>query len=161
SASWSLTWTQYFTDPKYVIVKGGEVPEPMIYSATVVASASYTGVPTVDPNTNIVSFSGTPSASFNPTSQPPDWWQKYVEGQDIPSGFVSGVQSTLQQAIGSFQLPDVNTFALQNLLFPSSNLTLNQAGLPADLVLSGQMAAAFAVTPASVELLGGESQQFT
>ena len=57
---------------------------------------------------------------------------------------------------------DVDTFALQNILFYENSLCLNTGSLPGDLVLNGSVAPVIALTPDSIAVEpGGDPVQFT
>lgn len=67
----------------------------------------------------------------------------------------------MKRCLQPFQLPDVNVFALVNLLFPAQHaVSLSSASVPCDLVTAGQILQPLAVTPSSVALPPGGTQSF-
>jgi hypothetical protein len=70
--------------------------------------------------------------------------------------------ATLGPPFRNYRLPDVNAFALTNLLFPSQHaVSLKEAKLPGDLYLTGSLVQAIAVTPVDTTLTPGNTVQFT
>ena len=157
SVSWDYSWDQYWT----YIAGGGRFATPETDKVTFHTSYTLTGIPSVDPVTDIVRFAGNGTLSVW-SSGGPDWFAREVMGQpEIPSLFKSAIQNVLQSVFSLLQLPSVNTFAIANLLFPSQHsLSLQQAALPGDLLLVGQVQAPQRVTPLQVNLQPGETQQF-
>ncbi len=158
SISWDYSWGQYWTH----IAGEGRFATPETDKVTLHASYSQTGIPSVDPVTAIVSFSGNGTVSVW-SSGGPDWFAREVMNQpEVPSLFKTAIQDVLQQVFTNFQLPDVNTFAIANLLFPSEHsLSLQQAAVPGDLLLVGQVQALQTVTPLQVQMQPGKTQQFS
>jgi hypothetical protein len=70
--------------------------------------------------------------------------------------------ATLGPPFRNYRLPDVNAFALTNLLVPSQHaVSLKEAKLPGDLYLTGSLVQAIAVTPVDTTLTPGNTVQFT
>jgi hypothetical protein len=162
SVAWNHTWTQQWACWSGLLYKGWCRWMKYLQTSTLAGSYSQTSAPTVDPTTDIVSFSGSGTVSLNQTDAPA-WWQKLFFGaEDIPSQFTAAIQPTLQAVFNAVQVPAVNTFALANLLFPSLHvLNLQQASLPCDLLLNGQLQQRLSISPSTVDLEPGQTQQFT
>ena len=164
SGSWGQSWDQYWTywygspDPN-----GGVIWSQMADDTPVQANYSLSTPPSVDPNTDIVSFSSGGQATFGPIN-PPSWFTECVLPQyQVEDQFSGLLQSKLQGLFASLPIPSVNIFAISNLLFPSryDQLSLNDASLPFDLLVTGQLGSALKVSPATVNLEPGATQQFT
>ncbi len=149
--AWSQPWADEFLVGKYANAISG----------TMAMTASMTGqqAPTVDAS-GTVDFGSPPpvSVSFQADSK---FWQgnsAQVAGADIQSS-----TQALLQPILSIQLPAVQTFAVNNLLFPADhNIHFSSAHVPGDLVTFGDLAAsAITVTPLYVTLAPGQACQFS
>ena len=122
------------------------------------------GTPSVDATTGVVSFATKDkSCQLNPESKTSAYhfWGMYsIEIDDgITKQITSNLEKNLDQAC---QLVSVNTFALQSLLFPSAHaVSLKEAGLPRDLILTGSLEQPVVVAPADVMLTPGASMQFS
>jgi hypothetical protein len=159
SASWSasikqdITWTAVNPYTGY--------PYQTINTADFQADYSETATPSVDSTTDVISFSGSGSSSVKETN-PPSWWEKVFGQQDVGGMLTSSMQSTLGDVLNGLTLPGVDVFALANLLFPKGQaLSLQYASVPCDLIVNGQINAPVAVSPSSVNLQPGATQQFT
>lgn len=131
-------------------------------TSTLRGSYSQTSAARVDPNTDVVSFSGSGTASLSQVGGPSGLQKFFGIDEDIPSTFTSGFQDNLKKQLGAIELPEVNTFALANLLFPALHaLSFQEASLPCDLLLHGQVKQTLAVTPATADLKPGQAQQFS
>lgn len=132
------------------------------HTSTLQGSYSQTSAASVDPNTEVVSFSGSGKASLSQVGGPSGLQRFFGIDRDIPSTFTSGFEDNLKKRLGAIELPEVNTFALANLLFPSLHaLSFQEASLPGDLLLHGQVKQTLAVTPPMADLKPGQAQQFS
>jgi hypothetical protein len=129
-------------------------------ATTVIGWKSFAPVTVADPSTCIVEF---------PWSSPPacisELDKNLLEGfgQVQPGDqIVELITSMLATLFESLTAVDVDTFALQNLLFyPNQSLSLPSGSLPCDLVLVGSAVPALTVSPAwAVAEPGGPGQQF-
>lgn len=115
---------------------------------------------TVDSASDTVSFSGTPSVNvlFDASSI----WSNASAWNEVGETIASQAQSRLQQLF-TLQLPQVNAFAVSNLLFPAEHiLAFSQVYVPGDLVIFGDVQKqGVAVTPVQATLAPGQAQQFT
>ncbi|MBU7016149.1 MAG: hypothetical protein HXS44_01470 [Theionarchaea archaeon] len=117
----------------------------------------------VDSVKDVVSFPGQggPKTGY---PDPQGWWQRFLEyagtalGEQISKAF-----NPLLEPIFVFQLPEVNAFAVSNLLFPQKHiLSFKKVYIPGDLIIFGDIQTSLLVTdPLQVTLIGGETQQFT
>ncbi|MFD7788478.1 hypothetical protein ACFV4Q_36130 [Streptomyces nojiriensis] len=153
-SAWTSSFVQYFTE--------SETPLINTESSTMDANITTAFAAAADSTTDIVSFSGTVKAALTPDN-PGSWWTKWWnDTADLPSDMNTAMQQALQAVFGKVQLPDVDTFALQNLLFPSEQvLQLATASVPGDLQLTGTIDSALTVSPPAVTLTPTGQQQFT
>jgi hypothetical protein len=161
AVSWNKSWSQPWADLSGIQVRGWCDSRTSVQAAQLTASYAQTSAASVDPATDIVSFSGSGTVSFK-QSGGPSWLEKFFSGQNLQSQFTAAIQPTLQEVFNAIQLPSVDTFALANLLFPSFQaLSLQQASAPCDLLLNGQMMQTLAVTPSTTTVQPGQTQQFS
>ena len=156
--SWQYSWKQGwgYLLPAHNMPAGWD---------TIGMNLSYTGTApaNVDEVTDIVSFpvSASANVSYEKSSTLDDIFGNGTQANHAGSQISNAVSAALK-FLGTLQLPDVHTFALANLLFPSSQvLSLQQASLPCDLLLTGTIASPLSVTPPTCTLQPGQSQQFT
>jgi hypothetical protein len=163
-----FTWTSTFDQWWTVELEGSGFygPESDKEHAAMKADFELPYGANADPLTDIVSFSGQGTAKVTP--QDPDepewkWLLKYLIGEaSAPDQLQTATAGQLQSILGKLQLPHVETFALQNLLFPSDQaLRLGSASVPGDLLLSGGIEPSLVVTPSLATVAPGQSQQFT
>ncbi len=157
---WNQWWTYWYGTPDG---NGGVIWSQMAGETSVTGTYSILSAPTVDPVSDIVSFNGNGSATLNPTD-PPSWWESHVDPQyQVEAHFQSSLVSILQSTFSQLQIPSVNVLALSSILFPSryDALSLTEAAVPCDLLVSGQVASALTVSPPTVNLQPGGTQQFT
>ncbi|MFG2292309.1 hypothetical protein [Streptomyces sp. NPDC048603] len=158
-STWTCSFEQYFSETQSTPYG----PLQPIVSCTLDANVTTTFAATADPLTDIVSFSGTAAATLTPDN-PGSWWDHWWTNTvaDLPSDMKTALQQNLQAVFGAVQLPDVDTFALQNLLFPSAQvLRLATAGVPGDLQLTGRIESTLTVSPPTATLAPTGRQQFT
>ena len=162
SVQWNKSWDQQWAYWGGLQLRGWCRWSKYGQTSTLVGGYGQTSAVSVDPNTDIVSFSGSGQVTLD-QKDAPTWWQELLFGTEhIPAAFTSAIQPVIQSIFTALTLPQVNTFALANLLFPSRHvLTLQQASVPCDLFLSGQMQQPLTVTPSSVNLQPGQTQQFS
>jgi hypothetical protein len=169
--NWAPSWNQYWCYLTYVAAAAAEssasdswnmpVYTPTWSNCGLVGSYSMTANATVGAN-NVISFSGSPTVSFGPQSEP-DWWQKNMEGDWVAdTALTSAVKNQVSAALGSLTLPDVNTFSLVNLLFPAQHaISLSTASVPCDLLAVGLLQAPLTVTPETSKIAPGATVQMT
>jgi hypothetical protein len=156
-AEWSHTWDQDFTRWNFDLNDGWWAINK---SVKVTASYKLTSGAVVDATTDIVTFPDTGNASFRPVKKPSEW--EKLNGTDLVNQFTGLLTDYLRSVFAGLHIPGVNTFALANLLFPSRHaLSLTQAGLPGDLLLTGQLNTPLWVEPALANLKPGDTLQFT
>jgi plastocyanin len=152
---WLNDWNQYWA---YT----GDFGETTSDSIGMQVTYSANGQATVSANNEIALSIVDPTVAVITTSGP-SWWEKNIEGYfDATDAVQTAIQTTIQNGIGSLQLPDISTFSLLNLLFPALNaITLQQAAVPRDLMSAGIMQALFSVTPATSSVQPGATVQFS
>ncbi|MEV6806817.1 hypothetical protein [Streptomyces sp. NPDC051132] len=123
-------------------------------------TTSYTA--NADPTTGIVSFVGQTKCTLTPDNTGSGWSSFWSGTTDfLPDDIQSSLGSALQSVLQQVTLPDVGTFALQNLLFPSEQvLQLTAVAVPGDLTLTGQVESVLTVSPPTVTLTPTGQQQF-
>jgi hypothetical protein len=159
-ASWTTSWTQgYASEYVRATVVEGNVAN-MKVTVTIPTRASVG-------KDQVVTFSGTPSATVSFTDQL-TWVQKYLGSGDAPRNQLqSFVQNALQGVFRNLQFPAVSVFALGNVLFPAFHaLTLSDVAVPDDLLVYGQVNPVVQISPGGdpateLNLLTGQIQQFT
>jgi len=158
---WSVQWNQGWAAGQSTTRSG------WIYSGnylSMTANLSVVNVGTVDATTDDVSFTATASASV---SFPSSSWIDKVFGNgdeaDRAGGYIQTAVNEALQTVGSVAVPEIQAFAVTNLLFPESNvLSLSSVYVPGDLVMFGSVESpALQVAPLMVTLASGETQQFT
>lgn len=134
-------------------------------SVTLTISGSFTVSPTVA-NNNVSFAGGSPSVSVS--FQSSGWFSKWFGNgniRDTAASQISAAAKAPAAQVLQVPLPQVNTFAVSHLLFPSQNaLQYADAYLPGDLALFGAIQpqqTAFNLTPLQATIAGGETQQFT
>ena len=162
SVQWNNTWSQQWAYWTGAWVRNSCKAYRNPQTSTLMGAFSQASTPSVDPTTDIVTFRGSGTVSLD-QKDAPSWWKKLLFGdEDIPSQFTSAIQPALQRIFNSLQMPEIDTFALANLLFPAQHaLNLQQAALPCDLLVTGQVRETVAISPATVNLEPGQTQQFT
>ena len=112
---------------------------------------------------NTVSFQGSPNI---PVSYPDETaWQTFWDC-GASNAIASQIQSATQTALNTlfnFNLPEINLFAVTNLLFPNQHLVSFQNGnVPGDLLVFGSLQTpSITLSPADVMLTAKQSQTFT
>lgn len=130
-------------------------------SGTVVMTATTTcrNAGSVD-SADTISFSGTPTVNvpFDASSI----WNSASDWNTVGQMIATKAQASLQQLF-TLQLPQVNVFAVSNLLFPADHiLSFSNVYVPGDLVIFGNVQKqGVAVTPVQATLGPGQTQQFT
>jgi hypothetical protein len=153
--TYSKEWTQGFAYastnvPRQYNQKYATASATLTYNAT--ASATITS-----PATCIVSFPLSGKAGFTFTMS------RTLEGEigeiDFGSLIISPVETYVEEIFDAIAtVPDVDTFALQNLLFyPNQSLSLSSASLPGDLLLVGDTVSPIVISPAQVSIAAGAS----
>jgi hypothetical protein len=100
-----------------------------------------------------------PTLTAIPTDFPSGWNRLWL-GDHVPSTVITSIGNALATVFKDFSVPDVNTFALTSLLFPSQHAVhLKDVALPAGLYLTGILDQPIAVTPARTTLTPGQSVQ--
>ncbi len=118
----------------------------------------------VDPATEIITFTGTPSVgiTFDQSSVFDLLFGSGGAGNVVGQRIVDKAAPVLD-GLFTFKFPQVNAFAVSNLLFPAQHiLSLQDVYVPGDLVIFGDVQKQGAVvTPVQVLLGPGQTQQFT
>jgi hypothetical protein len=161
AAHYSSTWQQGWA---YIGQSGlgPSFPGDSYETAETTLTWDATATPTItQPSTCVVTF---------PWSGPPGCTSQLNEnllggfGQVDPSTLIEQeVTATMAGVFTAMTVADVDTFALQNLLFyPNQSLVLPTGALPCDLLLTGSTAPELTVSPASVSVAPGQPPvQFT
>jgi hypothetical protein len=148
SMSWSYQWFQTYAH-QWTNMNGSRGHNTD--GQNVVVSYSRSSPPKVDPVTCVVSFPGEAQAKVDTVH----WWDGWVDGM------ISGPCNQILAGLSQMTLPSVDAFTLTNILFPSGHTVRPAAAdFPCDLVLHGSLALPLEVTPRSVTLTPGATQQF-
>jgi hypothetical protein len=109
-----------------------------------------------------VAFNSRPPTLTAVPTDFPSGWDRFWLGDHVPATVITNIGNALTTVFKDFSVPEVNTFALTSLLFPSQHAVhLKDVALPADLYLTGSLDQPIAVTPARTTLTPGQSVQFT
>ena len=151
SAQWQQGW-DYTTTTWW-----GHIPHTEATFNRVATTLTYqaSATPVIDPATCLVTFawSGAPSCVSQLTT---DQWRLFKT--DPGAAIAAQIVARMTAVFKALTLAEVNTFALQNLLFYGRNaLRLTAGSVPADLVLTGNLAPFLAVDPVSSEVTAGDS----
>jgi hypothetical protein len=153
-----LSWPQSWTKPVGVGTKQGATGG--LLSMTLGMSGLQ--VATVDPaDGTTFRFGSPPPASVSFTPEGVAWYDSSQTATAAGGAIADKVQPLLQKGL-SIQLPDVKTFAVDNLLFPGHNIQFSSANVPGDLVAFGDLAAsAITVAPLYATLTPGQTCKFS
>lgn len=128
------------------------------------ATVGATCLGAVDPVTEIITFTGPPSVviTFDQSSIFDLLFGSGGAGNVVGQRIVDKAAPVLD-GLFTFKFPQVNAFAVSNLLFPAQHiLSLRDVYVPGDLVIFGNVQKqGVAVTPVKVLLGPGQTQQFT
>ena len=159
--SWSNQWGQEFgastVEAKTGATSSSDQTVNLTISADMTAAASVAD--------NVVSFtgSGSPSVTFGSSGWVAKWFGN-GELRDMGGAAVAAAAKPVAQAVLNVQVPQVDVFAVDHLLFPSSNaMQLSAVHIPGDLALFGAVTAAsgaLTVTPLQAVVARGQTQQF-
>ncbi len=162
TVNWSTSWSQKFAG----WMQSGKFAAPSSSNVSINVTGSFTATPEVSSsNDNLIQFSGSGSPAF--TWQQSDWFQKYCGNGNVRDGFATQMASfakPVAKSILSLKLPQVNTFAVDHLLFPAENVVqLSEAYVPGDLACFGTIepASTFALSPLQSVIAAGQTVQFT
>jgi hypothetical protein len=161
SLNWTQTWDQYWT--YFTYISSTESWMSAAADTQLVGSYSSVWTPQVNAKTDVVSFTGGGNANLAP-QKAPGWFKAYVEDEyAVDHQFAQTFAARMEATLSNLDIPHVNTFALGNILFPSRQdvLSLTQAVVPADLLLTGQVASRLQVEPGNVSLKPGAQVQFS
>lgn len=150
---WAYSIYQYDPDGPGVRVPGcTSFPTAVSYHAT-------SPVTIADPSTCVVTFPW----STAPTCTTDLSALADVFDSDPGSEVVAKMQSQLTDVFEQLTVAEIDTFALQNLLFyPNHALALSVGSLPGDLLLTGLVVGGITVEPSQVQVApGGNAVQFT
>jgi hypothetical protein len=152
--SWPQSWTKPVSLGKDHGATGG--------SLSMSLGMNGLQVPTVDPaDGTTVGFGSPPPASVSFTAEGVAWYDSSQTATAAGDAIAGKAQPQLQEAL-SIQLPDVKTFAVDNLLFPGNNIKFSSAHVPGDLVAFGDLAAsAITVAPLYATLSPGQTCKFS
>ncbi|WP_157661475.1 hypothetical protein [Burkholderia ubonensis] len=118
----------------------------------------------VDQATGVVNFAGNLD-SLTVWCSNTDWNGSPSENRaEMHNQITSSLRELAERGM-SFSFPEVNTFALNNLLFPEENaVQVSAAYVPGDLALFGQLdpeRTSIRVEPLQASVPGGQAQQFS
>ena len=149
NAAWSTTWTQNYDGWMGVRWRYWQH-----FQTDITLSFKLHATPTVNPDTCVVQFDGAPDTAMK------------AGNYDFPLGATYGYGLLLADALwfnfNSVQVPHVDTFALQNLVFPGEQrVHMNKVASFIDgLQLDGKVTVPLVITPREVTLSPGQKQQF-
>jgi hypothetical protein len=151
--SWSQGWGWYPAGSK-----GGTDWDQV----SMALSCQFTAPAAVDSTTDVVSFPAHTSVGVT-YEHSSGWKDVFGDGSEADAAgamIADHLRPSLATVLQDFQLPDINTFALANLLFPDHHVSLQEVTVPCDLLLTGQLEQALTVSPPTIELAPGQTQQF-
>jgi len=153
-ASWNSIISQDFGYIMYPNI-------PSVETAQFQVTFNELALPSVDPVSDVVTFSGSATTSIA-SYDTPGWWAQAFGEFPVAKALSPLVQTALGSVLGTFQAPGVDAFALSNLLFPREQaLSLQNATVPCDLIINGKVKSFLEVSPGSVNVAPGGQQQFT
>lgn len=156
SAAWDQSWA------KGTLSKWGMDYTDGTVGMHATASAECLGA--VDSGNDIITFTGTPSVGITfDTSSIFDILFGSGGAANVVGQQIVDRATPMLERLFSFKFPQVNAFAVSNLLFPAQHiLSLKDVYVPGDLVIFGDVQKQGAVvTPVQVLLGPGQTQQFT
>ena len=149
-ASWSTKWTQDYEFNLGQRMGNRWIPR----QANVTLTFKLHAVPNIDPATCVVQFKGTPETGMSSDSS------DFSLNRD--SGLGRVIDYFLSLNFNSVQVPDVETFALQNIIFPGEQrVHMTNVSLAESLSLRGEVKVPLVITPREVTLVPGQTQKFT
>jgi len=159
-ASWHRQWGQLWGKFESYNFRTG-IYGYSVHNSTIETNYDQSGKPWVDPNTAEVTFRGDPRYDVK-TPGAASWLEKILLNSiDFPEAVRSALQNRLSPILQQVRLPSVNTFVLTNLLFPSRHaVSMQEAAIPGDLYLTGQLLPPIEVTPAETSVAPGKTIQF-
>lgn len=155
-----LNWTQKWI---YASITGktGAVCDPKDLAMTA-AVDTQNGV-YVNSVQNTVSFQGSADIPVTYPEETP--WQTFWDcgASDAIASQIQTAAQTALNALFNFNLPEINLFAVTNLLFPNQHLVSFKSGnVPGDLLVFGDLQTpSIILSPADVMLTAKQSQSFT
>jgi hypothetical protein len=109
---------------------------------------------------SIVAFKDYPSNLAVVGTDYPDFLTWFFGGGHVPQVIFDTIQTELTKVFENFTVPDVKTFALTSLLFPSLHVVhLQDVALTAGLYLTGSLDQPITVSPDSTTLNPGQGVQ--
>jgi hypothetical protein len=166
AVNWSTSWSQLFTGWTMISQDGVQSASDSHLTLTI-SNASYIATPSVDASTDVVSFTGsggTPDVTFTHSSWIDKWFGN-GDARDEAAMTLANAAAPEAKKVLNAQIPQVDTFAVSNLLFPGSNvMQFSDVYVPGDLALFGNIApsqTAFSISPLQSVIGAGEPQQFT
>jgi hypothetical protein len=113
-------------------------------------------------NDSIVAFNSQTPKLTAVFTDGPSGWESFWAGVKVPSIIADAIQTNLKGVLENFTLGSINTFALTSLLFPGQHAVhLKDVALQAGLYLTGSLSKPIALTPSSINLVPGQSIQFS
>jgi hypothetical protein len=163
TASWTPRHTQHWTlHREWVDFNENLQINDFILKSVLSPAFRQSGPPSVDPISAVVTFGGTGEFSLNADGDPKFWDEIFNRVIAVPDAIRNRLRDTIGPPFRSFHLPNVDAFALGNLLFPAQHaVSFKEAKLPGDLYLTGSLAQRIAVTPPDVAVSSGKTVQFT
>jgi len=159
TVSWSNNWNEQWTGTTTF----GRRAKASSSNIMLSISGSFTATPKCG-STDVVSFSGSgsPAITFQSSSWLSTWFGDGDSRKQAGATMV-GKAAPIAKQVLNFQIPQVDTFAVDHLLFPAENvMQLSDIYVPGDLVLFGSItptATAFMVTPLQSVIAAGETLQ--
>jgi hypothetical protein len=155
--SWSQNFASIISVPR---------TEGWVESGSVELNTSLSGVTknVVDSVADTISFIGNANVTVS-FKQSSIWGDIFGNGDasDYVGGQITTQAQQVLQQIFKVNLPEVNAFAVSNLLFPGMNiLSFGAAYVPGDLIVFGSLQApAVSITPVSASLTSHQTAQFS
>ncbi|KFE44878.1 hypothetical protein [Pseudomonas syringae] len=134
----------------------------------IIMQAKVMMIPGIDPSSGVVSFSTDREQYVDSVVIPDFTWTgnlNEANKNEFRAETLTRLEEHFFNEIASIKLPDIDTFLLQNLLFPDLNsMVLTDAHVPGDLAVFGNVnpsLTSFVITPESPILNAGTSHKFT
>ncbi|WP_062390589.1 hypothetical protein [Pseudomonas abietaniphila] len=122
-------------------------------------------IPSIDPVTHVVSFERKAGSSFTLSESGYEQLDFFDQPSiEIHNKLDALIRPELTHKFNTIKAPDINTFMVNNLLFPEGNtLRVMAVDLPCDMAVFGQLApdlTSFQISPLETSMLAGATLQF-
>lgn len=162
SASWAPHNKQHWALHRvWNNIYGEEQSLTYLLHSTISPSFKQSAAPQVCPEKAEVTFPGVPDSKLNADGEPNFWEHIFDRRTEVPDAILAKLKDALEPPFHKFRLPNINAFALTNLLFPAQHaVSLKEAALPGDLCLMGSLVQPISVEPVDAVATPGRTVQF-